>query len=295
MVRRWALCLAAGLICGGLGCTHQQTVPGAAGQRLTSSAQATITPPPTPAPPTDIEPDSDKTPITPKAKTCVALGAVRERWAMEKTRNTTERDQMYDLARRSYQQALEIDPHYLPAYLALAKLYEKIGDYERCQATYRRALQIQSRDGALWFEMGMCQARRKEWPSAVDSLKTAHELEPENRLYTKTLGLCLARAGRYDDSFDCLKRVVGDAEAHCDLARMLHHMNQDAASRQQLQVALQMNPQLESARFFQQELDGPPAARAPAAPAFPDTAPAATSAPPASAKPVASVAFESLD
>ncbi|HMF15107.1 MAG TPA: tetratricopeptide repeat protein, partial [Gemmataceae bacterium] len=136
MHRRWTICLTVGLICGGLGCTHQQTVPGTTDQRLASNSSATLAPPPAPEPRVNVGSDKDNTPITPKPKSCVALGALRETWAVEKVRNNAERDQMYDLARRSYQQALELDPNYLPAYVALAKLYEKVGDYERCQATY---------------------------------------------------------------------------------------------------------------------------------------------------------------
>src|SRR5262249_42139448 len=150
---------------------------------------------------------------------------------------------------------------YLPAHLALARLYEKLHDSDRALATYREALRVQPKDATIWLEMGMCQARQHDsWEAAVDSLKTAYELDPENRQYAKTLGFCLARAGHYDESLACLKRTVGEAEARCDLARMLHHLHQDAASRQQLQLALQMNPQLEAAQQLQAQLDAPPAA-----------------------------------
>ena len=83
----------------------------------------------------------------------MALGALRERWAEDTARSPADRDKLFDMARRSYQQALEIDPKYLPAYAALAGLYEKLNDYELAQASYRGALKVQPKDANIWFDI----------------------------------------------------------------------------------------------------------------------------------------------
>ncbi|HMC64417.1 MAG TPA: tetratricopeptide repeat protein [Gemmataceae bacterium] len=297
---RKAAWLTLGLTLGAVGCTHQQTVPQTPGQRAASNATASNMSSTAAAQSANAAAPDNQTPIIPKAQTCVAAGAFQERMAADTARTPAERDKLNDLARRSYQQGIRTDSNYLPAYVALANLYEKLGDFERAEATYHSALRIQPKDAAVWFEMGMCQARRhNRWESAVEALKAACELDPENRQYAKTLGFCMTRAGQYDAGLDCLKRVVGEAEAHCDLARMLHHMKQDAASRQQLQLALQFNPHLESARQLEMELDGgslapaPPVAPSVAVPTpAPDSMPAPATAP---ARPVATIGFESLD
>jgi hypothetical protein len=55
--------------------------------------------------------------------------------------------------------------------------------------------------------------------------------------------LCLARAQRLDESFKVLAKLEGVPEAHYDLARMLHHLDQDEASREHLRQALAQKPQ----------------------------------------------------
>ena len=86
-----------------------------------------------------------------------------------------------------------------------------------------------------------------EWDAALKNFKMAADLDPDNRRYGKTLGLSLAWAGRYEDSMVYLKKHLGEAEAHYNLAQLLHHKKDDEASKHHLRLALQANPKLTSA------------------------------------------------
>jgi len=175
--------------------------------------------------------------------------------ARARPKGSTEQEQMRDTARKSFQQAMTINPTYLPAYRSLAKLYVEMDDYEHAVATYHKALRLQPRNGALWFDLGMCHARYKAWPAALDALNRAHDCDPENRQYLNTLGHALARTGRYQDSLNCFVRSYGnEAMAHYQLARMLHHLGQNDQARQCLQAALQRDPNLEPAAPPSREL-----------------------------------------
>ncbi|HXG09327.1 MAG TPA: tetratricopeptide repeat protein [Gemmataceae bacterium] len=236
----------------------------------------------------DMRPERELPKRTPRAKTCVEYGRLCESEARSPQRSPAEQEELRDRARKMYQQALQIDPKNLPAALALARLYTSLGDHERAVATYQKALKHHGKDPAVWSELGMCYARRKEWEPALKCLRKAVDLDPENRQAAHNLGYCLARAGRYEESLTCFTKTDGEAKAHYNLARMLHHMRQDDLSREHLWKAIAKDPQLLPAQQLLAELDlasaAPsgtvPAAYEAASPAPSDLPPAVSEVPP---------------
>ena len=197
--------------------------------------------------PTDAKREPEGPPRQPKPSTCVALAVLHEQTAASK-QSQAERTELYDQARRAYQQALKLDQKYLPAYKGLAHLYEIVEDHARTVETYHRATQANPKDAETWYLLGMCHARHKEWQPALNALQKAVEFDPENRRYVNDYGLCLARAGLYQDALEVLKRAGGEANAHYSLARMLEHLGLHEPSKEHLRLALQLKPELEPAR-----------------------------------------------
>jgi len=252
---RWTLSLAAALLAAVAGC-DMKTLP------LWPSADALPTPK---LPPKDLpkstDDEVDERPKEIKPETVVAFAAFKEQCALELGESApAEKERLLELARQGYQEALEMDPKNLKAFMSLAGLYEKMGDNEHAVATYRQASKVMPKDKTVWFESGMYYGRQKEWDRAVEDLRKASALDPDDRHCAKTLGLVLARAGRFEESFSCLEHKFGQAEAHCIVARMLHHMKQDDAARAHVQMALQINSDLPSAQELLTELAGGPGA-----------------------------------
>jgi tetratricopeptide (TPR) repeat protein len=190
-----------------------------------------------------------------RPSTYVAFGELHEKAATEPGRSPAEQEELRNKARLAYQQALKINPKDQPALRALARLYIDEGDYEHALATYNQALQAYAKDAVLRYELGMFQARRKNWDLALQNLQQAVQLDPENRRYRHDYGLCLARAQRYDESFAVLVKLEGPANARYDLARMMHHLEQDEASKEQLRLALAQDRQLIEAQQLLDELE----------------------------------------
>jgi Tfp pilus assembly protein PilF len=187
--------------------------------------------------------DSGK--LTPKASTCVAFGTFSERCAADETRYTpVERDRLYDQARQAYQRALQIEPTDLAAQAALAHLYVNRSDLPRALEVYQKAVSDHPKEPGVWYELGLCQARNKQWEAALQNLRRAVELDPENRTRARSLGFCLARAGHIDESYAVFAKIDGEAMAHYHVARMLLHTKQDRLGEQHLRLALQLQPDL---------------------------------------------------
>ena len=245
VARRWAWPLTPCLFLG-LGCVPQTSLPLAPNNIPPGAVK-------------DVTADKDLPKRKPQASTCVAFGDLELKGALDATRTPAQKEQALEMARRYYQQALSTDPKCLDAYVGLARTYEELGDHNAAVTTYQKGLKAFPKQVALWYALGMCQARHKEWGPAIENLKKASDLDPDDRVCSHTLAYTLARAGRYDESFACFTKTLGAAQAHYNIARMLHHLNQDEASKQHLQLALQADPTLEPARQLLVRLNTPAA------------------------------------
>src|SRR5438128_6113713 len=225
--------------------------------------------PPAPAdamPPAVTKKDGDGPKRTPKPGTLVAWAECREADAAKVENDAAAQNRLRDAARKHYQEALQIDANYLPAWIGLARVHRDLGDYDRALDTYRKGLEKYPREVGLWVDLGMCQARNKDFDGAIRSLQTAVELDPENRQAMQTLGFCLARSGRFEQSLAYLTKTMGQANAHLHVARMVQHLQEKGSlqpqaahdlCRRHLQLALQANPNLVAAREMLTQLDAP--------------------------------------
>jgi tetratricopeptide (TPR) repeat protein len=207
--------------------------------------------------------DADHPKKQPKPATLIALGRLSEEAASDPKNGPAEQERLRDQARQSYQDALKLDPNNLDAFTCLAYLYTTMNDHEHAIATYARAVKSHPKNAALYHAYGMCHAQAKEWEAAIINLRQAVTLEPEQRLYAHSLGFCLARVGKYDESYAVFAKVDGAASAHYDVARMLHHVQQDDKAKEHLQLALQAKADFAPARQMLTILETPatPASR----------------------------------
>ncbi len=203
--------------------------------------------------------EADLPPRTPHASTCVAFGDWAASEANAPDISDSVRQTKREKARKAYQQALSIDPTYLPAYESLATLYSDLKDHSHAVATYRRAAQMFPNEPRVYYDLGKCYGSDKQWEAAIQALARAVQLDPENRQYVDTLGWMQARVGLYDDSLTTFRKVHDVAEAHYRLALMLEHLNQPELCRQHLEAALANDPHQDRARAMLAKLPEAPA------------------------------------
>jgi hypothetical protein len=268
--RRFSLLVAGGLVVGGAGCTRntnppgfvppappaaaapgkslwggsgQQPVAAAPGMGPTGSGMPVEAAPPRRPGQKGLLPDTE----TEFANTHVqvALGDP----------TPPNKDELLDMARHRFQRALKQDPKHKGAMLGLARMYVKTGERDRAAAAFKTYIDAYPKDADVHHEAAMACARFQDWAGAVAWCEAALRLDPDNRTYRKTLGFCLARAGRWDEAFAAMTRVMPEAQARYNVAAVLLHVNQPEASRQQLQLALRADPAHADARDFLAELD----------------------------------------
>lgn len=241
---RWSLFLTAGFLGGLSGCTS-------------SGRPATALPTP-PTPPMAQTPSNQTSPsaalpLTPHSgklqpNTHLTMGALAEQMADDANRPAPDREQFRAKARESYQKAVDTDPKFAPAYLALGASFAATNDRDQAVANFAKATQVAPNDAAVWAAQGNYLARLKEWDAAIDSLSRATQLDPTNKEYSKKLGFALARVGRVDEGYAMLAKCMSEAEARYNIARMLQHLEQATACRWYLEMALKADPNYEPAQ-----------------------------------------------
>jgi tetratricopeptide (TPR) repeat protein len=195
----------------------------------------------------------------PKPLTEVTIGELKEKEADsdDGKKNPEGQSRLREEARLAYVHATKLDPKCVEAWRHLARLYAKIGDFDRAQETYKKLLTSNPKDAVLWYELGLVHKRKKDFPESIRCYRKALDLEPESGDYIKALGFTLVWVGELDQGLAQLKRVQGSAIAHYNIARVLLTQDKFDQARIHLQKALRENGNLESARELLTRMDDP--------------------------------------
>jgi Flp pilus assembly protein TadD len=193
-----------------------------------------------------------------RTETFIAIGDAELEAAFDDNRTGADRDQLIDVARQRYVSALQQDPKNKEALLGLVRLYTWANDRERALQTLQEAMKHHPKDRDVAFALVRTQVRFQDWDGACRACDNALSLDPENRQFTKALGYCQARAERWDDAFGTLLKVMPESEARTFLGRTLIDIGRTGDGQQQLQLAIQNDPQNEIARVVLQELQVAP-------------------------------------
>lgn len=171
-----------------------------------------------------------------------------------------DRNRLLDEARAKYQKALERDPKNYEALRGLARLHTRAGDREQAAAAYAAWLQHHPADHKAVYEQSLAAARFEDWEGAAAACKKALSMDPSSLRYTRALGVCEARCGRYQEGLDALAKVLPEAEARTTLARVFADQGQADAARQQLELVAKADPKFAPAQELLAALTGQPPA-----------------------------------
>ena len=254
----WVGCLLIGMV----GCTRHETTLPVVPPAQASKPQTAV--PVETVPPGAVVKELEVPKHPPSPATCVAGGDWAAGEAAAPNVPEAVRQAKREQARKAYEQAISLDPHYLPAYLSLAKFDVAMKDHADAEATFRKAAQMCPNEPRVFFEMGRCYVGEEHWEPAIQAFSRAMELEPKNLSYVDTLGWVQARAGHFDDSLNTFRRVYDEAEAQYKLARMLDYLGETEQCRQHLQAALRAAPagKMDKAKALLATLDAAPSADA---------------------------------
>ena len=133
------------------------------------------------------------------------------------------------------------DMHAL-AHRRLAGAYDRLGEFKQSEFHYREALKQSPNDPKVWNDAGYSYYLQSRFADAERSLKMAVKLDRDNPRYQINLGLSLSAAGKTEESFAVLEKIVGPAAAHANIAYVLAGRGRTDQARQHYEQASTFNP-----------------------------------------------------
>jgi tetratricopeptide (TPR) repeat protein len=104
------------------------------------------------------------------------------------------------------------DPNH---YLERARLYTRLGKYDKALADINQALDRVPKEPILLFRRGLVQKLLENYQEAIDDLNESEQLlggrplEPEDQLaFNVTLGQCYAKFGKHEDAIEAFSKAI---------------------------------------------------------------------------------------
>lgn len=159
-------------------------------------------------------------------------------------------------ALESYKKAIQVEPNNLGALVSMARYHERKGDTKQAIEFFQKASTVNPNDAAVHNDLGLAYAKAGNAAAARDSLNKAISLDGKEVRYRNNLATVLVENGQADEAVNQLKQVMPPASAHYNVA-YLHFSKQNwPAAQQQLETALQIDPNLAQARALYNRLGG---------------------------------------
>lgn len=160
-----------------------------------------------------------------------------------------ERQGRTDEAKKVYQEVIKVAPRQADAHHFLALLHDRQGECEVAEGYYRAAVELGPERADVHCDLGYSYYLQERWPEAESELRRAVALDPDLRRAHNNLGLLLARTGRDAEAMHAFAKAgCSEAEAHANLALAFSLAGRWADAQANFERALQIDPQLQTAR-----------------------------------------------
>lgn len=133
--------------------------------------------------------------------------------SLRKARQAITADDL-DLAIRSAQAALQIDPTNARAHYELARILEIRNDYPGALASLQRSLELDEDFAPAWRLLGYLRLNEGQWQRASAASQRALDLEPQDPAAQVNMGYALQRLGQPDRAYYHYQKALAMAPEH---------------------------------------------------------------------------------
>ena len=146
-------------------------------------------------------------------------------------------------AEAAYEQALALNPSFVPAYANLADLYRAQRRDDDVDTVLARGLEAIPLSGDLHHALGLLRVRQQRRPEALESLRRAAELMPEVARYSYVFGVALNSTGRGQQALEVLQGAHRRHPGDRDILLALTTISRDRGA---IDAALEFGRRLQS-------------------------------------------------
>jgi len=148
-------------------------------------------------------------------------------------------------ARAEYLRALELQPNYAAALDGLGRLLETTGQDDKAEEQYRKSLEINVAFADAYTHLGDLYLRKNRPEDAIQLFLKAISVKPDFSSAYARLGVAYGKVKQYDDAIAAIRKsqtlTPEDPEPYASLARIYLELQSFRRSEAQIQAALALD------------------------------------------------------
>lgn len=137
--------------------------------------------------------------------------------------------------------AASLDPKLTEAHNLLGVAYDKKGFNDRARESFERAVKMDE-DADTLNNLGFSLYQNGNYRAAVDRLKRAAKLAPQDERILNNLGLAYCRLGKIDEAYKAFSRAMGPLTGNLNTAKMLERFGREDDAIRYYEAARQIDP-----------------------------------------------------
>ncbi len=137
--------------------------------------------------------------------------------------------------------ATSLDPKLTEAHNLLGVAYDKKGFGDRARESFERAVKMQE-DADTLNNLGFSFYQSGNYRAAVDRLKRASKMAPNDERILNNLGLAYCRLGKIDEAYKAFSRATGPLTGNLNVAKMLERFGREDDAIRYYEAARQIDP-----------------------------------------------------
>jgi Tfp pilus assembly protein PilF len=150
-------------------------------------------------------------------------------------------EERYSEAITELSTAVSLDPKLTEAHNLLGVAYDKKGFGEQAKESFQRAVKIEE-DADTLNNLGFSFYQNGNYRAAVDRLKRAAKLAPNDERILNNLGLAYCRLGKVDEAYKAFSRATGPLTGNLNTAKMLERFGREDEAIRYYEAARQIDP-----------------------------------------------------
>ena len=147
----------------------------------------------------------------------------------------------YNEAITELSMAASIDPKLTEAHNLLGVAYDKKGFADRARDSFEKAVKMEE-DADTLNNLGFSLYQNGNYRAAVDRLKRAAKLAPQDERILNNLGLAYCRLGKIDEAYKAFSRATGPLTGNLNTAKMLERFGREDDAIRYYEAARQIDP-----------------------------------------------------
>ena len=137
--------------------------------------------------------------------------------------------------------AASLDPKLTEAHNLLGVAYDKKGFGDHAKRSFERAVKLEE-DAETLNNLGFALYQNGNYRAAIDRLKRAAKLAPNDERILNNLGLAYCRLGKIDEAYKAFARATGPLTGNLNMAKMMERFAREDDAIRYYEAAREIDP-----------------------------------------------------